>query len=168
LQEPEEWGWTGEGQVITTNQKRDPLQRLSRQRVDTYATRSALKAWRRAAGSSRTWYRKSFFCFRSGCYLFYTRPEGARGRSQVCSERRRVSLDPRSVTTCGVGNAAVDIHAVRVGNRPPGRGGSSPPGLSDEGLPWSVGACRRSAGDDAGPLFPLICMYTPGPEWILD
>lgn len=50
LQEPEERGWTGERLVIITNQKRDLLQRLSRQRVDTYATRSALKAWKSMRG----------------------------------------------------------------------------------------------------------------------
>lgn len=153
MQEPEERGWPGEGQVITTNQKRDPLQRLSRQRVDTHVTRSALKAWRRAAGSSWTWYRKSFFCFRSGCYLLY----GARrrpGADRRCARNAGGSRwIPGVSTTSGVAMPRRVFTACGVGSRPPERGGPLHQVSLMRGCHGRWGHAGGQTGDDAGSSF---------------
>ena len=61
-------------------------------------------------------------------------PKVPRGRSQVCSELRRVSLDPGSVHNLWGCDAAAGIHGVWGGKPAAGEGRPSPPGLSDEGV----------------------------------
>ena len=87
----------------------------------------------------------------------------------MCLERRRVSLDPGSVHNLWGCNAAAGIHGVWGGKPAAGeRGGPLHQVSLMRGLAWPVGGMPTvSRGDDAGPSFPLICMYPPGLEWIL-
>ena len=144
-----------EGQVITTNQKRDPAETPGSGLIRM--PRSALKAWRRRrALPGRV---QSFLCFRSGCYS-YTGPEGARGRIG-CLERRRV-LD-RSAHNSGVAmpRRVFTACGVEAGRR---RGRSSP-GLSDEvamaggGMP----AVSRGMMQES----PLILSSRPGRDVVI-
>ncbi len=93
-------------------------------------------------------------------------PKAPGGGSQVCPERRRVSLDPGGVHNLWGCDAAAGIHGVWGGKPAAGEGRSSPPGLSDEGLPWPVGgmpAVSRGMMQES----PLILSSRPGIEtWL--